>query len=61
MSFIFLLLFWTCHVACPGFQTQGEPAPFGASFPLHDEFIFGPTPADLLAASMAADPLYPLI
>ena len=55
-------LFWTSGDVCPGFQCQGGFPCLHASLPVHNRFlrfIFVVTPAELLAASMAAQPFDP--
>ena len=51
-------LFWTSGDVCPWFQSQGDPllACFIALCNGFLRFSYGVTPADLLAASMAAEP-----
>ena len=47
---------WMSYGVCAGFQSQSEsPHPHALS-PVHIGFTSGVTPADLLAASMAAGP-----
>ena len=52
-------LLWTSGDVFPGFQSQGGSPNLCASSPVCNRilrFTFGATPADILAASMAADP-----
>ena len=55
-------LFWTSGDVCPGFSSQGGSSCLHASSLAHNRilrFIFGATPADFLAVSMAAKPFSP--
>ena len=55
-------LFWTSGNICPGFQSQGRSLRLHTSSPAHNGFLrftSGVTPADLLAASMAAKLFHP--
>ena len=55
------LLFWTSGDICPMFQSQGGFPHLHASLPMHNRFLrftSGATPADLLMASMAAEPFH---
>ena len=53
------LLFWTSSDICPGFQSQDGFPSLHASLSVCNRFNSGVTPADLLVASMAAQPFHP--
>ena len=56
---LLISLFWTFGDICPGFLSHGRFPCLHASSPTRNGFLrlaSGPTPADLLAASMATEP-----
>ena len=55
----FLHLFWTSGDVCPRYQSQGGSPCLCALLPTYNgilRFTSGATPADLLAASLTAEP-----
>ena len=57
-----IFLLWTSSNICPGFQSQGGFPCLNALSPVHNGFLrftCSVTPADLLVASMAAEPFDP--